>query len=60
MIDFVSEWTTMSAPWAIGRIRAGVAQVASMMNGMPQRMGQVGQGLDVGEGLLRVARRISM
>ena len=25
----------MSAPWAIGRMRAGVAQVASTMNGMP-------------------------
>ena len=36
VIDFVSEWTTISAPWAMGRIKAGVAQVASTMSGMPQ------------------------
>ena len=31
----VTEWTTISAPCCSGRIRAGVATVASTISGMP-------------------------
>ena len=34
-MNFVAEWTTMSAPWSIGRIRYGVAIVLSTISGMP-------------------------
>ena len=34
---FVVECTTMSAPWASGLIRYGVATVLSMMRGTPLR-----------------------
>src|SRR6202012_2847544 len=33
--NFVSECTTMSAPWSIGRIRYGVASVLSTIRGTP-------------------------
>jgi len=35
--DLVRECTTMSAPWAMGRINAGVAMVASTMSGISWR-----------------------
>ena len=34
-MNFVSEWTTMSAPYSIGRSRIGVATVLSTISGMP-------------------------
>ena len=34
-MNFVSEWTTMSAPCSIGRSRYGVATVLSTMSGSP-------------------------
>jgi len=30
----VADWTTMSAPWQMGRSRAGVAMVESTIRGM--------------------------
>ena len=34
-MNFVSEWTTMSAPYSIGRSRIGVATVLSTISGTP-------------------------
>ena len=36
-MNFVAEWTTMSAPCSIGRSRYGVAKVESTTSGMPCR-----------------------
>ena len=34
-MNFVAEWTTISAPYSIGRTRYGVANVLSTMSGIP-------------------------
>ena len=54
-MNFVAEFTTMSAPHSIGRHRAGEALVLSMMSGTPCVMRDLGERLDVEHVQLGVA-----
>ena len=54
-MNLVSECTTMSAPYSIGRSRIGVATVLSTISGTPCRGGDCGQRLDVADIAGRIA-----
>ena len=55
----VTDWMTMSAPWASGRSSAGVPTVLSMISGS-RGVGQLDDRLEIEEGLARVGGQLAV